>query len=442
MAINILNDAQIRAAKPQVRLAKGSRGKDANLQGDQPAPRLTKMPDGGGLMLWIEPTGAKRWRMAYRFGGKQKSLAFGTYPEVGLKEARAARDGARKLLAAGVDPSTHKRATRAALAIAQGNTFAAVAAELLEKKRAEGCAPSTMEKLEWLLALVAPALGEQPIGEIKPPEILAVLRQIERRGKYNTANRARAVVGEVFRLAIASGRADDDPSLALRGALVSPTIQRRAAIIEPEPFGQLLRAIDGYTGAPETRLAMQLLALTFVRPGELRAAEWSEFFLDAEQPTWVIPPAKTKMRREHKVPLAPQSVAIVRELRTLSRGGKYLFPGGRTITRPMSENAITAAMRRMGYGKDEVCAHGFRATASSMLNAARTPPQNAKGEPQPVRRMWDADAIERQLAHVEGNAVRRAYNRDDFWEERVQMMAWWADRCDELRADMPASRAA
>jgi integrase len=446
MAMNNLTDAKIRDAKPVIRASKDKKRPD-----DRLVERLTKMNDGAGLALWVEPGGAKRWRFAYRFPGRdkngepkllQKMLTLGSYPETSLKEARAARDAARKLLAAGVDPSRNKRATRLARALANANTFSAVAAELVEKKRNGKKSPSTMEKVEWLLGLATPTLGARPIAEITAPEILATLQQIERRGKYNTANRLRALIGEVFRRAVATGRASNDPTVALRDQLTTTKAQPRAAIIEAQDFGGLLLAIDGYRGAPETRLAMQLLALTFVRPGELRAAEWSEFDLDAEQPTWIIPANKMKMKREHKIPLAPQSVAIVRELRVLARGGKYLFPGGRTITRPMSENAMSSALRYMGFSKDEHCPHGFRSSASSMLNAARTPPTNAKGEPQPVRRMWDADAIELQLAHVDSNAVRRVYARDDFWQERCELMAWWADRCDEMRANVGVARAA
>ena len=301
-----------------------------------------------------------------------------------------------------------------------------------------------------VVGLAMPTLGARPIAEIEAPEVLATLRIIERRGRYDTAHRLRAIIGEVFRYAVADGRAKNDPTIALRGALTTVTKERRPAIIEPEPLGQLLRAIDGYRGTPETRLALRLLAYVFVRSGELRHAEWSEFDLDGEQPVWTISAAKMKMKREHRVPLSWQAVETIRELRALSRGGKYLFPGGRTVARPMSENAMSAAMRRMGYGKDEVCPHGFRSSASSLLNAARTPTKDADGKPlkdadgKPIspRRLWDADAIELQLAHVDGNAVRRVYNRDDLWLERVEMMQWWADYLDELRANVGVARAA
>lgn len=435
--LNMLNELRIRNAKPKVRSAKGSRGKELDAPTPeqlQIAPRLNKLSDGGGLTLWVMPDGEKYWRFAYRFPGQkngqpkllQKSLALGRYPQTTLAEARAARDAARKLLAAGIDPSQNKRSVRAAQAVAQANTFAIVAKELIDKKRREGCAAATLEKVEWLVGLAAP-LAARPISEITAPEILATLQTVEARGRHETARRLRSTIGEVFRRAVSTGRAQGDPTTVLRGALTTPQVQHRPAIIERKAFGELLRAIDGYQGAPETRLALQLLSLTFVRPGELRTAEWSEFDLDAEQPTWIIPAAKMKMRIEYRVPLAPRAVAIIRELRTLSRGGKYVFPGGRTITRPMSENAMNAALRRMGYGKDEACPHGFRATASSMLNESK---------------LFHGDAIERALAHVEGNAVRKAYARAFFWEERIQLMQWWADRCDEMRANVEVARAA
>lgn len=246
-----------------------------------------------------------------------------------------------------------------------------------------------------------PAIGARPISEISAPEVLRVLRGVEARGRHETARRLRATIGQVFRYAVATGRADSDPTGALKGAIVSPVVRHRAAIIEPKAFGGLLRAISAYEGAPETRFALELLALTFVRPGELRAAEWSEF--DLEAAVWAIPAAKMKMKRPHRVPLAPSTVALLRELRAIT-GGKFLFPSVRSAARCMSENTINAALRRLGFDKDEMTGHGFRSAASSMLNESG---------------LWNADAVERQLAHVDNDSVRRAYARADFWEERV-----------------------
>ncbi len=354
--------------------------------------------------------------MAYRHSGKQKMLAFGVYPAIGLREARAAREEAKKLLADGADPSLVKKLAKGAKASASENSFDAIAAELLAKKKREGRAPGTLDHWSWLLSLARPAIGARPIAEITAQEVLAALRVVEARGRHETVRKMRGAIGEVFRYAVAAGRAENDPTGALKGALTTATVQHRAAIIEPKAFGGLLRALAGYDGAPETRAALELLALTFVRPGELRAAEWTEFDLDAG--VWAIPAEKMKMRRPHRVPLAARAVAILRELHAITGQGRFLFPSVRAATRCMSENTINAALRRLGYGKEEMCGHGFRSAASSMLNESG---------------LWNADAIERQLAHVDADSVRKAYARADFWDERVRVMAWWADRCDEMR---------
>jgi integrase len=343
-------------------------------------------------------------------------LAVGVYPATGLREAREARDEAKKLLAIGQDPSLAKKLAKLSKAAASANSFDAIAAELLEKKRREQKADRTIVKFEWFMSLARPAIGARPIVEITSLEILAVLRPIEARGRLETAKKLRGAIGQVFRFAIATGRAESDPTGALKGALASPTVQHRAAIIEPKAFGGLLRAIAGYEGGAETLAALQLLPLTLVRPGELRAAEWAEFDLDAG--IWAIPAGKTKMRRPHRVPLAPQAIAILRGLQAITGQGKFLFPSVRTPARCMSENTINAALRRLGFQKEEMSGHGFRSSASSMLNESG---------------LWHADAIERQLAHVDNDAIRRAYARADFWDERVRMMTWWADKCEEMR---------
>lgn len=389
---------------------------DLQIRSAKPSTGIVKLSDGGGLQLWVSPDGSKRWRLAYRFNSVQKALALGVYPAVGLKEAREARDNAKRLLDDGQDPVVAKRLAKATKAAASANTFNAIASELLDKKRNEGKADRTLDKIEWLLNLARPTIGPRPIGELTAPEVLAVLRVVEARGRRETARRLRATIGQVFRYAVATGRAVADPTSALKGALAAPIVQNRAAIIDPKAFGGLLRAIAGYQGAPETRLALELLALTFVRPGELRAAEWAEF--DLEAGVWAIPAEKMKMKRPHRVPLAPQAITILRELQELAGQGKFLFPSVRSVARCMSENTINAALRRLGFAKDEMTGHGFRSAASSILN------ESGK---------WNADAIERQLAHVDSDNVRRAYARADYWEERVRMMNWWADRCDEMR---------
>jgi integrase len=381
-----------------------------------PRSKVSKLSDGGGLQLWVTPDGAKRWRLAYRYCGGQKLLAIGVYPSVGLREARAAREQAKRLLANGVDPSEAKKQAKIDRANSADNTFAAVAAELVDKKRREGKADLTVGKAEWLLSLASPALGNRPIKEIAAPEVLAVLRTVESRGKLETAKRLRATIGQVFRYAVATGRAEADPTGALSGAIASPVVRHRSAIVEPKAFGALLRAMATYEGAPETLAALELLALAFVRPGELRLAEWSEFDLDAA--LWSIPAEKMKMRRPHRVPLSQRAVALLRDLHAITGKGRYLFPSIRSPNRCMSENTINAALRRLGFKQDEMTAHGFRSAASSMLNESG---------------LWNPDAIERQLAHVDSDSVRRAYARADFWDERVRMMTWWAEKCDELR---------
>jgi integrase len=381
-----------------------------------PGAKIIKLSDGGGLQLWITPDGAKRWRLAYRFGGIQKALAIGVYPEVGLKNARDAREAARKTLANGQDPSEVKKAAKARQTEERANTFATVAGELADKKRRDKKAAATVRKFEWFMSFAFPALGSRPIRDITAREILVVLKEVEARGIHETARKLRTAIGDVFRYAIATARAENDPTTALRGALVTPTVTPRAAIIAPKLFGGLLRAIEDYQGAQETKAALELLALTFVRPGELRAAEWVEFDLDAA--VWEIPSGRMKMRKAHRVPLAPPVLAVLNDLRKLTGQGKFLFPSVRSVARCMSENTLNAALRRMGFRNEDMTSHGFRASASSMLNESG---------------LWNTDAIERQLAHVDGDSVRRAYARAEFWDERVKMMTWWADRCDQLR---------
>jgi integrase len=363
----------------------------------------------------VHPSGSKLWRYAYRFAGKQKLLSFGPYPIVSLAEARDERDKAKKLLVKGIDPSEARKRAKAE-ALAAKVTFRTIGDELLALQARSGRAPATLEKTEWLLELVHPILGDKCVDDIRPPEILEVLRKVESRGNYETARRLRSTIGRVCRLAVATGRAENDPTYALRGALARPPAKPHAAIIDAKAFGALLRAIDGFSGQRSTRLALKLMALLFPRPGELRAAEWVEF--DIEKRVWTIPAARTKLRRMHKVPLPRQASAILTDLRSITGNGRLLFPSVRTITKPISENTLNAALRRLGYGNDEATSHGFRASAATLLNESGC---------------WNADAIERQLAHIERNDVRRAYARGEFWDERVRMMQWWADYLDNLR---------
>jgi integrase len=363
----------------------------------------------------VRPSGAKLWRVKYRFREKAGQLSLGRYPEVGLKDAREKRDDARRLLAAGKDPSVEKKREAVIAKIAAANTFKAVAEELIAKFTAEGRAPATLSKARWFLELIEPSLGDRPISEIEAYELLAAVRKVEAAGHYETANRMLAFAGRVFRYAVATTRAARNPAADLRGALVTPTVKHHAAILDPAGLGGLLRAIDGFEGQPCTLLALQLAPHVFVRPGELRMAEWAE--VDLDQAAWIIPERKTKMRTVHVVPLSKQALRILRHAKALTGHGRYIFPSVRTPRRPMSENTLNAALRRLGYGADEMTAHGFRSTASTLLN------ESGK---------WSPDAIERALAH-KGEGVRGAYNRGAYWHERVEMAQWWSDYLDKLR---------
>lgn len=385
----------------------------------KPREKLRKLSDGDGLQLWIQPTGSRQWRMAYRFLGKQKVFSIGPYPAVTLAEARKAREAARALLAKGLDPSLEKKRQKQEEE-AKAVTFRMVAEEYLEKLRREGRADATMKKVKWLLGLAYDDLGDFPVAQIRPPDVLVSLRKVEAKGNFESARRLRSTIGSVMRYAVATARAENDPTAGLQGALTTPKVTPRAAITDPKEFGALLRAIDAYIGKPATRISLQLMALFFVRPGDLRLAEWREF--DFDEAIWSIPASRMKMRRPHAVPLAPQAIEKFEELEAITGDGLYLFPSVRDENLPMSNAAMITALRTMGYSQEEMSAHGFRASASTLLN------ESGK---------WNPDAIERQLAHVEGNDVRRAYARGEYWNERVKMMTWWADYLDKLKNETP-----
>ena len=391
---------------------------DAAVRQAKPADKPRKLFDGRGLYLLILPAGGKYWRFKYRFGGKEKLLALGAYPDVSMKQARERRDAARKALAAGSDPSAERQAAKAAVVAAEQrerDTFEAVAREWFGKYSsvwAPGHAETIIRRLE---RDVFPWLGSLPVAEITAVMLLEVLRRVEARGALETAHRIKQITGQVFRYAIATGRASRDPSGDLRGALPPRRENHHAALTKPAEVAGLLRAIASYQGSFVVRCALRLAPLVFVRPGELRKAEWSE--IDLENGVWRIGAERMKMRREHLVPLARQAVEVLRELHPLTGSGRYIFPG-RTAARPMSENAITAALRRMGYEQGTMTAHGFRTMASTLLNEMG----------------WPADAIERQLAHAERDEVRGAYNRAEYMVERRRMMQAWADHLDSLAA--------
>ena len=389
---------------------------DVAIRALKPADKVQKISDGEGLQLWVMPVGSRLWRYAYRYSGEQKTLALGAYPEITLAEARKKRDEARALLVSGVDPGQQRKLEKITKAISDAATFDAVAEEYLAKKMREGMAASTVKRLRSQLRLVSPVFGNRPIAEITVPEVLAPLKKIDARGTHETATRTKELCGAIFRFGMATGRRTDDPTQALKNALTNHKVKHRAAILEPVAFGALLRAVEDSDLQPTTKAALKLLALVFSRPGELRNAEWSEF--DFEKAVWIIPAGRMKMRREHQVPLSRQALEILNELRSITGEGKLLFPGNRSIQRPISENTLNAALRRMGYDKEEVTAHGFRGTASTLLN------ESGKFSP---------DAIERSLAHQDNDEIRRAYNRGAYWNERVTMAQWWADHLDVLK---------
>lgn len=389
---------------------------DTTVRNLKAASTPKKYSDGGGLHLLVTPTASKLWRMAYRYAGKQKLLAFGSYPAVSLADARKRRDEAKQVLAAGADPGQQVKEERLSKKLNAANTFGTIADELLGKLEKEGRAEATLVKKRWLLGLVRPSLGNHPITEITAAEILEPLREVEAAGNYETARRMRSTVGQVFRYAIATARAENDPTSGLKGALIAPTVTHRAAFTDAKAFGGMLRAIWAYDGTPETKAALQLMAFLYPRPGELRLSSWEEFDLKAA--TWVIPADRTKMRREHRKPLPKQAVAILRDLHKHTGDGQLVFPSVRSRRRPISENTLNAALRRMGFTSDEVTSHGFRATASSLLN------ESGK---------WLPDAIEAELAHVGADQVRRAYHRALYWDDRVNMAQWWANEVDRMR---------
>jgi integrase len=389
---------------------------DAAIRAAKPGQAQFKLYDDGGLFMIVRPSGGKLWRLKYRHVGKEQQLTIGRYPDVGLKEARDKRDEARKIIAAGGNPAFEKKRAAVAASVSAANTFSAIADELIAKREREGLKDVTNGKARWLLSLLAAEIGARPIAEIEAYELLDVLKKVEASGRLETAKRLLAFASRVFRYAVATTRAKRNIAADLQGALTAPTVKHHAAIIDPKGVGALLRAIEGFDGQPVTMWALRLAPHVFVRPGELRQAEWSEIDLDAA--VWRIPGRRMKMKKEHVVPLSTQAVAILTETRGLTGGGQFIFPGQRTPKRPMSENTLNAALRRLGYGADEMTSHGFRSTASTLLN------ESGK---------WSPDAIERALAHGDTDAVRGTYHRGAHWKERVKMAQWWSDHLDALR---------
>ena len=391
------------------------------IENAKPKETPYKLSDGNGLHLLVNPNRSKLWRLRYRFGGKQNMLSLGAFPEVSLATARSKRDDARKLLANDIDPSQQKKQDKLAAAVAARNTFGAIVTEHLATLEESGAADKTMAKSRWLLQGLASPLAHRPISEITPAEILTILKKVEKSGRRETARRLRGAIGTIFRLAVATLRAPTDPTYALRDALAAPIVTHRPAITDERGLGALMLAIDEYDGWPPLKAAMLLLALTMVRPGEVRLIRRPEIIWP--KALWRIPKERMKMREPHDVPLSRQALAVLRSVWDLSEGNALVFPSIRSAIKPLSDNTMNAALRRMGYANDEMCAHGFRSSASTILN----------------ERGFDADVIEAALAHQDEDEVRAAYNRTKYLPRRIKLMQDWADLVDEFRT-LSASR--
>lgn len=391
---------------------------DTKLRNLKPREKPFKVADGGGLYVQVTPNGSKLWRCRYRFDGVEKLLSFGAYPEVSLEKARERRFDAKKLLADGIDPRAKEKADKAEHEAVTEHTFEKIAFELMQKLKKEGKADSTLKKKQWLLDMAISDFGQMPIREITPALVLETLRKVEARGNYETAKRLRSTIGQVFRYAVATARVEVDPTYSLRGALIAPKVTHMPAIINRDDFERLVQAIWKYEeGAPATRAALKLMVLLYPRPGELRLSLWEEFSL--EDATWTIPAERSKMRREHVKPLPNLASEVLEQLKFETGSNYRVFPSAIARNKPISENTMNQALRRMGFEKNEHTSHGFRASASSLLNECG---------------LWNEDAIEAELAHVGADQVRRAYHRATYWDERVKMADWWAYNIMEMIA--------
>ena len=393
---------------------------DTRIRNLKHSHKPTKYADGNGLYLYLSASGKKFWRMAYYFGGKEKVLSFGEYPVVALEKAREKRKEAKQLIAEGVDPGAHKKAVKEALLSEIRNTFQNIAMEWHATRTLNFTDKHRRTVLYRLEKYVFPIIGHEHIAGMEAPDILAVVKPIEQKGHHETARRLLQIISQVYRYAIITGRAKRNPATDLHGALPPRNVIHRAAVTEPEKVAQLLRDIDNYEGYFSIICALRLAPLVVVRPGELRAAEWSEFNLKTKE--WRIPSNRMKMKQMHIVPLSKQALKILKELQPFSGDGKYLFPSIRTETRPISDATLLNALRRMRYAKDEMCTHGFRSMASTLLNELG----------------YNRDWIERQLAHGERDEVRAAYNYAEYLPERRKMMQKWADYLAALRNETAA----
>ena len=385
---------------------------DITARSAKPKEKRYKLSDAKGLFLLVQPNGGRYWQMKYRFDGKEKILSFGVYPEVSLKEARDKRDDARKQIKDGVDPSAEKKLAKLTRMVDAENSFEAVAREWHDKQKARYTPKHYKTVLRRLENDVFPLLGSRPIGQIKAPELLVTIQKIEKRGAIDLAHRAMQTAGQIFRYAIATGRAERDISTDLRGAL---TVRKKVnhANLKEDDLPEFLQRLNQYHGEPRTKIALQMLVLTFVRTGELRGMRWEEINFDTAE--WHIPAERMKMREKHIVPLSKQVIELLNQIRRLHNNPDFVFPSHINPNKPISENTLIYAIYRMGY-HSKATAHGFRATASTILN----------------EKNFRADVIEKQLAHGERNKVRASYNHAQYLPERKDMMQWWADYLDKL----------
>jgi integrase len=390
---------------------------DKQIRAFKPDTKSYKRSDSKGLYVEVMPTGSKLWRLKFRVAGKEKRLALGAYPEVSLAEARKRRDEHRATLEQGKDPALERKREKVAAKISAEDSFEIVAGEYIAKMEKEGRAEGTLVKARWFLSLLRSEIGRLPVSEVDPQLLLSALKRLENKGNFETAKKTRSFASRVFRYAVATGRAKSDPAQLLKGALITAKAKHYAAILEAPKLGELLRAIETFDGSPITKLALQIAPHVYVRPGMLRHADWSE--IDLSEKVWSIPAGKMKARKAHSVPLSSQVIALFIELRALTGPKGFVFPSLHTSLRPMSENTLNVAFRRLGYTKEEVTAHGLRSSASTLLN------ESGK---------WHPDAIERSLAHGDSDATRGSYARGQFWDERVKMAQWWSDYLEELKA--------
>jgi len=388
---------------------------NAKLKALKPKAKPYKLADYDGLLILVTPNGSKLWKFKFRINGKEKSLSFGKYPYVSLLQARDMRDAARTNIAQGVDPAALKRERKNSQKAISEHTFAKFADRHLIKSMKEGKSEATLKKTEWILRLAIADFGDMAINDINAQTVLKTLKKREAMGHYETVRRMKSTISAVFRYAVASGVAENDPTFALKDALIRPTTKHRAAITDKTKLKEYLHALENYGGRTETKIGLKLLMLFACRPGEIRKAKWEEF--NFEERIWSVPVIRMKMRKPHTVPLCADALALLEQLRTLTGWGDLLFPAQTSAHKPISENTLNQALRRMGFGPEEVTSHGFRSTFSTFANESG---------------LWNPDAIEAYCARQDKNAVRRAYNRSLYWDERVRMADWWADELVQI----------